>query len=60
MLRQSFTKVVVIGDSGVGKTSLIRQYMDNIFSPQYKATIGSDFLKKEIVMEDRKVTLQIW
>lgn len=40
-------------------TSLFR-YVHNKFSQQYKATIGADFVTKEVLIEDRLVTLQIW
>ncbi|CAI5687935.1 unnamed protein product [Oreochromis niloticus] len=53
-------KVVILGDSGVGKTSLMNQYAIKKFSNQYKATIGADFLTKEVMVEDRVVVLQIW
>ncbi|CAH8458591.1 unnamed protein product [Schistosoma rodhaini] len=53
-------KIIVIGDSGVGKTSLITQYIDKKFSNQYKATIGADFFTKQEVFDDRLVTMQIW
>merc|ERR1719373_1272987 len=53
-------KVIILGDSGVGKTSLMNQYVNQKFSKQYKATIGADFLTKEITIEDKAVTLQIW
>jgi len=53
-------KVIILGDSGVGKTSLMNQYVNSKFSKQYKATIGADFLTKEITIEDKAVTLQIW
>ncbi|KAL5703554.1 hypothetical protein ACHQM5_022088 [Ranunculus cassubicifolius] len=58
--RRTLLKVVILGDSGVGKTSLMNQYVHNKFSQQYKATIGADFVTKEIQLEDRLVTLQIW
>lgn len=53
-------KVIILGDSGVGKTSLMNQYVQKKFSNQYKATIGADFLTKEVVVDDRLVTMQIW
>ena len=34
-------KVIILGDSGVGKTSLMNRYVNNKFSNQYKATIGT-------------------
>uniref|UniRef100_A0A8B9LAV0 RAB7A, member RAS oncogene family n=1 Tax=Astyanax mexicanus TaxID=7994 RepID=A0A8B9LAV0_ASTMX len=51
-------KVIILGDSGVGKTSLMNQYVNKKFSNQYKATIGADFLTKEVMVEDRLVTMQ--
>ncbi|KAI8898747.1 ras family-domain-containing protein [Globomyces pollinis-pini] len=53
-------KVIILGDSGVGKTSLMNQYVNKKFSGQYKATIGADFLTKEVMVDDRLVTMQIW
>merc|ERR1719201_1245805 len=53
-------KVIILGDSGVGKTSLMNQYVNRKFSNQYKATIGADFLTKEVMIEDKMVTMQIW
>jgi Ras-related protein Rab-7A len=53
-------KVIILGDSGVGKTSLMNQFVNDKFTKQYKATIGADFLTKEILIEDKLVTMQIW
>ncbi|KAK4508902.1 uncharacterized protein ATC70_013525 [Mucor velutinosus] len=53
-------KVIILGDSGVGKTSLMNQYVNKKFSNQYKATIGADFLTKEVLVDNRLVTMQIW
>jgi len=53
-------KVIILGDSGVGKTSLMNRYVNNKFSNQYKATIGADFLTKEVMVDERLVTMQIW
>ncbi|XP_061365615.1 ras-related protein Rab7 isoform X2 [Gastrolobium bilobum] len=68
--RRTLLKVIVLGDSGVGKTSLMNQYLSSLvmnllyvhkkFSQQYKATIGADFVTKELQIDDRLVTLQIW
>jgi len=52
-------KVIILGDSGVGKTSLMNQFVNRKFSNQYKATIGADFLTKELQVDDRLVTVQI-
>jgi Ras-related protein Rab-7A len=53
-------KVIILGDSGVGKTSLMNQYVNKKFDTRYKATIGADFLTKELEVEGTLVTLQIW
>jgi len=53
-------KVIILGDSGVGKTSLMNQYVNKKFTNQYKATIGADFSTKEVMIDDKMVTLQIW
>ncbi|KAI5845997.1 ras-like protein Rab7 [Tricharina praecox] len=58
--RRKILKVIILGDSGVGKTSLMNQYVNKKFSPSYKATIGADFLTKEVILDDRSVTLTIW
>jgi Ras-related protein Rab-7A len=60
MVKKTFLKVIVLGDMGVGKTSLIKRYANNTFSNTYKATIGADFLSKDVMLDDRQVTLQIW
>ncbi|XP_074382154.1 ras-related protein Rab7-like isoform X2 [Apium graveolens] len=59
MPQRSLLKVIVLGDSGVGKTSLMNQYVYNKFNQQYKATIGADFVTKELQIEDKLVTLQV-
>lgn len=43
----------------MGKTSLMNQYVNQKFSSQYKATIGADFLTKEIMLDDKLVTMQV-
>ena len=43
----------------MGKTSLMNQYVNKRFSTQYKATIGADFLTKEVMIDERMVTLQV-
>jgi len=56
-------KVVVIGASGVGKTSLRNQYISGRFTTGYRATIGADFITKVLphyTSPEETVTLQIW
>ncbi|XP_016433458.1 ras-related protein Rab7 isoform X2 [Nicotiana tabacum] len=57
---RSLIKVIVLGDCGVGKTSLVNQYVFKKFRQQYKATIGADFATKELEIGERVATLQIW
>ena len=45
--------------TSVGKTSLMNQYVNKKFTSQYKATIGADFLTKEVMVDDRLVTMQV-
>jgi len=53
-------KVLMLGDSGTGKTSLLLRYCDNTFSPSLTSTLGIDFKIKHITVEDLKTKLQIW
>jgi len=58
--RKILLKIIVLGESGVGKTSLLVRYVDNKFNINTKSTIGADFLSKLIEVDDQPVTLQIW
>ena len=53
-------KILVIGDSGVGKSSMLSQFTDNIFSACFISTIGVDFKIKTVEIDDKVVKLQIW
>ena len=57
---KSQLKIIVLGDSGVGKTSLLNRFVTSEFSQTYKATIGADFMRKEIVIEEKHISLQLW
>lgn len=58
--KKNFLKIVILGDSGVGKTTLLQQYLNGKTSGQSKPTIGADFSKREIMIDNTVVTLQIW
>ena len=58
--KKNFLKIVILGDSGVGKTTLLQQYLNGKTTGQSKPTIGADFSKKEILIDNTVVTLQIW
>jgi small GTP-binding protein len=53
-------RFVVIGQSSVGKTSAMIQYTKNTFSPDHDITIGVDFMRKNIIVDNYKIELQIW
>ena len=54
-------KYITIGDSGVGKSSLSAQYVNNKFSRDYDITIGVEFLQKTIVAKDgTRIKIHIW
>ena len=53
-------KIILIGDSFVGKTSLIIRFCDEKFAPNSIATIGIDTKTKFIIRKEKKIELQIW
>lgn len=53
-------KIVVIGDSGVGKTSLTMRYADQTFQYEYIKTIGTNFFMKTIPLQGEEVDLVLW
>ena len=53
-------KVLVAGDKNVGKTTLIRRYVDDLFTENTKATIGVDFSLKNMLSDKISYILQIW
>ncbi|XP_017348132.1 ras-related protein Rab-38 [Ictalurus punctatus] len=61
MQQEHLFKVLVIGDLGVGKTSIIKRYVHQIFSQHYRATIGVDFALKVFNWDSHTVIrLQLW
>jgi hypothetical protein len=53
-------KVVLIGDSGVGKSNLLSRFTRNEFSLESKSTIGVEFATRSIHVDDKVVKAQIW
>jgi Ras-related protein Rab-8A len=53
-------KLLLIGESGVGKTCLLLRYANESFSPTFITTIGIDFKIKNIQVDNKRIKLQIW
>jgi small GTP-binding protein len=53
-------KIVMIGDSGVDKSSVLRRFVDNKFSEDHLSTVGIDFKVKTVVIRNIIIKLQIW
>ncbi len=69
--KKSLMKIILVGDSGypfssltisrsVGKTSLMQRFVLQKFVTQYKTTIGADFSSKDMTLDDRVITLQVY
>ena len=53
-------QILLIGDSSVGKTSLIQRYANGIFKEEYLATVGLDYYTKQEMINDITVLVQLW
>ena len=53
-------KIILLGNSGVGKTSLLRQYVTGALGPDTMYTIGVEFKIKEIQVDGKDVRLALW
>ncbi len=53
-------KIVLLGDSCVGKSCVLVRFADDDFVENYSATIGVDFRFRSLTLQGRKVKLQIW
>ena len=53
-------KVVLVGDSGVGKTNIMSKYLKNQFREDSKATVGVEFGSKQFSVEGHQIKAQIW
>ncbi|KAG9278775.1 ras-related protein Rab-18-B [Astyanax mexicanus] len=53
-------KILIIGESGVGKSSLLLRFTDDTFDPELAATIGVDFKVKTIAIDGNRAKLAIW
>ena len=53
-------KITLLGEKNVGKTSLVYRYIENKFRESYKATLGVNLLKKDMDIDGKSVSAQIW
>lgn len=53
-------KILIIGNSSVGKTSFLFRYADDSFTPAFVSTVDIDFKVKTIYRNDKRIKLQIW
>ncbi len=53
-------KICIVGEFGVGKTSLVSRYVHSIFSEKYHTTVGVKIDKKQCIVGDSEVNLVIW
>lgn len=58
--KSKLLKVVLLGDGGVGKSSLMNRFVSNKFDAQSFHTIGVEFLNKDVIVDSEPYTLQIW
>jgi small GTP-binding protein len=53
-------KVCLLGDGGVGKTSLVRRYVEDVFQDAYIVSFGTKVTKKVVDLEEVELTLMLW
>ena len=53
-------KILLIGESGVGKTAILERYCDNVFNDTLLSTVGVDFKSKTLQIENKQVKIQLW
>mmetsp|Transcript_26507 Transcript_26507/g.59334 ORF Transcript_26507/g.59334 Transcript_26507/m.59334 type:complete len:195 (-) Transcript_26507:44-628(-) len=53
-------KVVLLGDTGVGKSSLVLRFITNEFKPYVESTIGASFMSRLILVDGAPIKFQIW
>lgn len=56
----SIVKILLVGDSGVGKSCLLVRFVEDRFNPSFITTIGIDFKIKTVDIDGKKIKLQLW
>lgn len=59
-MKQTLRKVCMLGDFSVGKTSLVRRFVEDRFDDQYKSTIGVKISRRTIKRTDEQVNIMLW
>ena len=60
MENETRVKLILLGDSGVGKTAIIRRYHEDKFTPNNNTTDKANFFEKEVMINDQKIILELW
>ena len=53
-------KIIIIGDPGVGKTSLVKRFVSGQFSTDYRASIGTNIFIKKFQLDSEDVSIHLW
>jgi len=59
-MRNFIFKILVAGEGGAGKTSLLRRYVDGMFDESNVMTVGVDFFTKDVLFDNVHCSLQLW
>ena len=60
MQKKYVLKILTIGDGGVGKTTLLRRFVEGVFTKDITMTIGVEFFVKDMQVENCECSLQLW
>ena len=53
-------KFILVGDTGVGKTSIINRFVENRFDFNHSFTVGVEFASKNIIINGKVIKMKIW
>lgn len=59
-MEQIIYKICLLGDTGVGKTSILKRYIENKFDSYSEITIGAQFMCKHLLHKNRHIKLELW
>ena len=59
-MKKFILKILLAGEGGVGKTTLLHRYVEGKFSAETRMTIGVEFFLKELEIDNQHCTLQLW